>query len=111
MAASFRWILQLHKDVPKAARFYSQGLDFTINVCTRRWAELQSGPLELALMQSHSLSFYSNLSFAFHLFDHLPKREIFPLKFSCLSNFRPRTTHTEGGQEMKELESNYVFQY
>ncbi|EXB42384.1 hypothetical protein L484_021978 [Morus notabilis] len=52
MAASFRWILQLHKDVPKAAQFYSQGLDFTVNVCTHRWAELQSGPLKLALMQS-----------------------------------------------------------
>ncbi|GMN40512.1 hypothetical protein TIFTF001_009738 [Ficus carica] len=52
MAASFRWILQLHKDVPKAAQFYSQGLDFTLNVCTHRWAELQSGPLKLALMQS-----------------------------------------------------------
>ncbi|KAL6177352.1 hypothetical protein ACLB2K_048878 [Fragaria x ananassa] len=41
-AASFRWILQLHKDVPKAARFYSEGLDFTVHVCTLRWAELQS---------------------------------------------------------------------
>ncbi|KAK7853757.1 uncharacterized protein LOC112038744 [Quercus suber] len=51
-AASFRWILQLHKDVPKAARFYSEGLDLTVNVCTLRWAELQSGPLKLALMQS-----------------------------------------------------------
>ncbi|CAN1189593.1 hypothetical protein LINPERPRIM_LOCUS24573 [Linum perenne] len=51
-AASFRWILQLHKDVPKAARFYSEGLDFTVNVCTLRWAELHSGPLKLALMQS-----------------------------------------------------------
>ncbi|CAF2039246.1 uncharacterized protein LOC103838223 [Brassica rapa] len=52
--ASFRWILQLHKDVPKAARFYAQGLDFSVNVVTLRWAELQSGPLKLALMQSPS---------------------------------------------------------
>ncbi|XP_057421842.1 uncharacterized protein LOC130715742 [Lotus japonicus] len=52
MAASFRWLLQLHKDVPRAAHFYSEGLGFTINVCTLRWAELQSGPLNLALMQS-----------------------------------------------------------
>ncbi|KAK7251398.1 hypothetical protein RIF29_34551 [Crotalaria pallida] len=51
-AASFRWILQLHKDVPKAARFYSEGLGFTTNVCTLRWAELHSGPLKLALMHS-----------------------------------------------------------
>ncbi|MFS7932286.1 putative glyoxalase/Bleomycin resistance protein/Dihydroxybiphenyl dioxygenase [Helianthus anomalus] len=53
-AASFRWILQLHKDVPKAARFYKEGLDFSINVCTLRWAELESGPLKLALMHSAS---------------------------------------------------------
>lgn len=52
--ASFRWLLQLHNDVPRAARFYSQGLDFTVNVCTLRWAELQSGSLKLALMQSNS---------------------------------------------------------
>ncbi|XP_040865419.1 uncharacterized protein [Glycine max] len=52
MAASFRWILQLHKDVPKAARFYSEGLDFSINVCSLRWAELQSGSLKVALVHS-----------------------------------------------------------
>lgn len=34
-----------------AARFYSEGLDFTVNVCTLRWAELQSGPFKLALLQ------------------------------------------------------------
>ncbi|XWS38277.1 hypothetical protein CRYUN_Cryun19dG0117900 [Craigia yunnanensis] len=51
-AASLRWLLQLHKDVPKAAKFYSQWLDFSVNVCTLRWAELHSGPLKLALMQS-----------------------------------------------------------
>ncbi|WCJ26425.1 Lactoylglutathione lyase / glyoxalase I family protein [Euphorbia peplus] len=52
VTASFRWVLQLHKDVPKAARFYSQGLDLTVNVCTLRWAELQSGALKLALLKS-----------------------------------------------------------
>ncbi|KAJ9148016.1 hypothetical protein P3X46_030115 [Hevea brasiliensis] len=51
-AVSFRWILQLHKDVPKAARFYSEGLDYSVNVCTLRWAELQSGSVKLALMHS-----------------------------------------------------------
>ncbi|KAJ0962955.1 hypothetical protein J5N97_028077 [Dioscorea zingiberensis] len=55
MVAAFRWVLQLHRDVPKAARFYSEGLDFTVNVCTLRWAELQSGPLKLALMHSSRL--------------------------------------------------------
>ncbi|KAF5204031.1 Lactoylglutathione lyase / glyoxalase I family protein [Thalictrum thalictroides] len=52
--AAFRWVMQLHKDVPKAAHFYSEGLDFSIKVCTLRWAELESGPLKLALMQSNS---------------------------------------------------------
>ncbi|GLJ44872.1 hypothetical protein SUGI_0944540 [Cryptomeria japonica] len=51
-AATLRWIVQLHKDVPKAARFYSDGLGFTVNVCTLKWAELQSGPLTIALMQA-----------------------------------------------------------
>lgn len=51
-AATFRYLVQLHKDVPKAARFYSEGLGFKINVCTLRWAELHSGPLKLALLHS-----------------------------------------------------------
>ncbi|URE29095.1 hypothetical protein MUK42_03478 [Musa troglodytarum] len=51
--AAFRWVLQLHRDVPRAARFYSEGLDFSVNVCTLRWAGLQSG-LKLALMHSPS---------------------------------------------------------
>lgn len=50
--ATFRWILQKHKNVPKAAKFYSEGLGFTINVCTLRWAQLQSGSLNLALLHS-----------------------------------------------------------
>jgi hypothetical protein len=51
--ATLRWVLQLHRDVPRAARFYSEGLDFSVNVCTLRWAELQSGPLKLALMHTN----------------------------------------------------------
>ena len=50
--ATLRWVLQLHRDVPRAARFYAEGLDFSVNVCTLRWAELQSGPLKLALMHT-----------------------------------------------------------
>ncbi|XP_073278422.1 uncharacterized protein [Primulina huaijiensis] len=64
-AARFRYIMQLHKDVPKAARFYSEGLGFTIDVCTLRWAELHSGPLKLSLLRSPSdhveLKGYSSL--------------------------------------------------
>uniref|UniRef100_A0A0E0DX97 Glyoxalase/fosfomycin resistance/dioxygenase domain-containing protein n=1 Tax=Oryza meridionalis TaxID=40149 RepID=A0A0E0DX97_9ORYZ len=51
--ATLRWVLQMHRDVPRAARFYSEGLDFSVNVCTLRWAELQSGPLKLALMHTN----------------------------------------------------------
>ncbi|XP_057780357.1 uncharacterized protein LOC130998937 isoform X1 [Salvia miltiorrhiza] len=51
-AATFRYLVQLHRDVPKAARFYSEGLGFTIDVCTLRWAELHSGPLKLALLHN-----------------------------------------------------------
>ncbi|KAL6982974.1 hypothetical protein U1Q18_016369 [Sarracenia purpurea var. burkii] len=42
MAASFRWILQLHMDVPKAAKFYSEGLDFTINKLPPFWNEYRN---------------------------------------------------------------------
>lgn len=51
-AATFRYLVQLHRDVPKAARFYSEGLGFTIDVCTLRWAELHSGPLKLSILHS-----------------------------------------------------------
>ena len=53
-SATLKWVLQLHKDVPKAAQFYSEGLDFTLHLCTLRWAHLQSGPLNLALLQPPS---------------------------------------------------------
>ncbi|KAL8162470.1 hypothetical protein V2J09_013959 [Rumex salicifolius] len=51
-SAAFRWVLQLHRDVPKAAEFYAKGLGFHVNVCTPRWAELQTGPFKLALLHS-----------------------------------------------------------
>ncbi|KAH0653952.1 hypothetical protein KY289_031630 [Solanum tuberosum] len=38
----------------KSSKILLRGLDFSINVCTHRWAELQSGPLKLALMHSSS---------------------------------------------------------
>lgn len=56
-AAVFRWVLQMHRDVPKAARFYSQGLGLSVDVCTLRWAELHSGPLKLALMHCDHSNF------------------------------------------------------
>lgn len=46
---SLRHVLLLQRDVPKAARFYNEGLGLTVNVCTERWAELQAGATRLAL--------------------------------------------------------------
>jgi hypothetical protein len=64
--ATLRWVLQLHRDVPRAARFYAEGLDFSVNVCTLRWAELQSGPLKLALMHTNDrLALFSSCSGVF----------------------------------------------
>ena len=47
--AVLRHVLLLQRDVPAAARFYSEGLGLAVNVCTERWAELQSGPTRLGL--------------------------------------------------------------
>ena len=44
-----RHVLLFQRDVPKAARFYNEGLGLTVNVCTEKWAELQSGATRLAL--------------------------------------------------------------
>jgi catechol 2,3-dioxygenase-like lactoylglutathione lyase family enzyme len=48
-AAVLRHVLLLQRDVRKAAHFYSEGLGLTVNVCTERWAELQSGGTRLGL--------------------------------------------------------------
>ncbi|KAK3268908.1 hypothetical protein CYMTET_22617 [Cymbomonas tetramitiformis] len=39
----------LQRDVPKAVRFYSEGLGLKVNFFTQEWAELQSGQTKLAL--------------------------------------------------------------
>jgi hypothetical protein len=52
--AVFKYLVLLHTDVPKAAQFYAHGLGLAVNVCTLRWAELQSGPCKIALMQAPS---------------------------------------------------------
>lgn len=44
-----RHILLLQRDVPKAAKFYSEGLGLEIRVLTERWAELDCGSSSLAL--------------------------------------------------------------
>ncbi len=59
--AVFKYLVLLHTDVPKAAQFYAHGLGLAVNVCTLRWAELQSGPCKIALMQAPR---YTHLPFA-----------------------------------------------
>ncbi len=47
--ATLRHVLLLQRDVPKAARFYSEGLGLPVAVLTERWAELRAGTASLAL--------------------------------------------------------------
>ncbi len=49
MGTLLRHVLLLQKDVAKAARFYSEGLDLPIIALTDRWAELGAGPSRIAL--------------------------------------------------------------
>ena len=50
-----KYMVLLHTDVPRAAQFYAHGLGLAVNVCTTRWAELQSGPCKIALMEAPRL--------------------------------------------------------
>ncbi len=49
MGTLLRHVLLLQKDVARAARFYSEGLDLPIIALTDRWAELGAGPSRIAL--------------------------------------------------------------
>ena len=46
---SLRYILLLQRDVPKAARFFTDGLGLTARVVTEKWAELSAGDSTIAL--------------------------------------------------------------
>lgn len=50
--ALLKYVVLLHTDVPQAARFYAQGLGMGVTVCTHRWAQLQSGPFKISLLQA-----------------------------------------------------------
>lgn len=56
---SLRYIMLLQKDVPKAARFYSEGLGLQLRVLTERWAELESGGTTIALKAADSQAYCS----------------------------------------------------
>ena len=49
MGTLLRHVLLLQKDIGRAARFYSEGLELPIIVLTDRWAELGAGPSRIAL--------------------------------------------------------------
>mmetsp|Transcript_78 Transcript_78/g.160 ORF Transcript_78/g.160 Transcript_78/m.160 type:complete len:119 (+) Transcript_78:88-444(+) len=63
MAAVLRNIMLMQRDVPKAAKFYSEGLGLAVTVCTDRWAELHSGGTTIALKavdsEAHCTTGYS----------------------------------------------------
>ena len=44
-----RQVLLLQRDVPKATKFYKEGLGLRVKVLTERWAELDAGSITLAL--------------------------------------------------------------
>lgn len=60
--AVLKYMVLLHRDVPRAAQFYSHGLGLAVNVCTKRWAELQSGPCKIALMEAPRFFSQASLS-------------------------------------------------
>ena len=48
--ALLRHVMLLQRDVPRAARFYAEGLGLPLRTCTERWAELGAGGVtQLAL--------------------------------------------------------------
>ena len=46
---TLKYVLLLQRDVPKAAKFYTQGLGLRLKVLTERWAELEAGSTTIAL--------------------------------------------------------------
>ena len=54
---SLRYVMLLQRDVPKAARFYSEGLGLHLRVLTDRWAELDGGGTTIALKAADGCAF------------------------------------------------------
>jgi catechol 2,3-dioxygenase-like lactoylglutathione lyase family enzyme len=46
---ALRYVLLLQRDLPKAVRFYNEGLGLTVKTATERWAELEGGACRIAL--------------------------------------------------------------
>lgn len=63
--SSLRYVLLLQRDVPRAARFYSEGLGLQLKVLTDRWAELESGGTTIALKAADGCGLWARGSLLF----------------------------------------------
>ncbi len=66
----------LQKDVPKAARFYSEGLGLPVKVLSERWAEIDAGGTTLALKAvegcvSFAIQIRRSLPILYHVFHYV----------------------------------------
>lgn len=51
MAVALRSILLLQRNVPRAAKYYSEGLGLPVKTLTSAWAELDGGGVAVTLKQ------------------------------------------------------------
>jgi catechol 2,3-dioxygenase-like lactoylglutathione lyase family enzyme len=99
-----RHVLLLQRDVPKAARFYNEGLGLTVNVCTEKWAELQSGAARLALKGVEGCVPPPRLSVGAERARHLPPPLTSSQRGGCddrlfaAAVFRSCRRHRDGGE-------------
>jgi catechol-2,3-dioxygenase len=49
MSAQLQYVLLLQRNVPRAAKYYSEGIGLQLNLLTESWAELQAGATIIAL--------------------------------------------------------------
>ncbi len=67
-----RQVLLLQRDVPKATRFYQEGLGLRVKVLTERWAELEAGSTTLALKAVEGCVQFSRPLYAMEQFCYSP---------------------------------------
>jgi catechol 2,3-dioxygenase-like lactoylglutathione lyase family enzyme len=67
-----RQVLLLQRDVPKATRFYQEGLGLRVKVLTERWAELEAGSTTLALTAVEGCVQFSRPLYAMEQFCYSP---------------------------------------
>lgn len=52
MGVSLNHVLLLQRSVPRAAKYYSEGVGLQLKVLTQSWAELQAGSTVIALKET-----------------------------------------------------------